>query len=146
MEIFFNVFYTCQHVSERIHGSFASLLSHLLLLGLSPQQASYITKTTNNPTTYARNRKNAEIINRMALLTINLSSGPGGGGEGTSFKRLKGRCRWMGSHFYDRIDHIGVAFSIELLKWVRTLYIIGFLEVGQFFIFTVSKRNRMFVL
>ena len=79
MEIFFNVFYTCQH-SERIHGSFASLLSHLLLLGLSPQQASYITKTTNNPTTYARNRKNAEIINRMALLTINLSSGPGGGG------------------------------------------------------------------
>ena len=52
----------------------------------------------------------------------------------------------MGSHFYDRIDHIGVAFSIELLKWVRTLYIIGFLEVGQFFISTVSKRNRMFVL
>ena len=52
----------------------------------------------------------------------------------------------MGSHFYDWIDHIGVAFSIELLKWVRTIYIIGFLEVGQFFIFTVSKRNRMFVL
>ena len=52
----------------------------------------------------------------------------------------------MGSHFYDRIDHIGVAFSVELLKWVRTLYIIGFLEVGQFFIFKVSKRNRMFVL
>ena len=52
----------------------------------------------------------------------------------------------MGSHFHDLIDHIGVAFSIELLKWVRTLYIIGFLEVGQFFIFTVSKRNRMFVL
>ena len=81
----------------------------------------------------------------MALLIINLSSGPGGGG-GYVFKRLKGRCRWMGSHFYDRIDHIGVAFSIELLKWVRTLYIIGFLEVGQFSIFTVSKRNRMFVL
>ena len=80
----------------------------------------------------------------MALLTTNVSSGPGG--EGTSFKRLKGKCRLMGSHFYDRIDHIGVAFSIELLKWVRTLYIIGFLEVGQFFIFTVSKRNRMFVL
>ena len=51
----------------------------------------------------------------------------------------------MGSHFHDLIDHIGVAFSIELLKWGRTLYIIGFFEVGQFFIFTGSKRNRMFV-
>ena len=27
----------------------------------------------------------------------------------------------MGSHFHDLIDHIGVAFSIELLKWGRTL-------------------------
>ena len=27
----------------------------------------------------------------------------------------------MGSHFHDRIDHIGVAFSIKLLKWGRTL-------------------------
>ena len=77
----------------------------------------------------------------MAFLTINVSSDPGGG-EGTSFKRLMGTCRWMGSHVYDWIDHIGVALSIELLKWFRTLYIIGFLEVGQFFIFTVSKRNR----
>ena len=25
-------------------------------------------------------------------------------------------CRWMGSHFHDRIDYNGVAFSIELLE------------------------------
>ena len=29
-------------------------------------------------------------------------------------------CRWMGSHFHDWIDYNGVAFSIELLEWVRT--------------------------
>ena len=29
-------------------------------------------------------------------------------------------CCWMGSHFHDRIDKNGVAFSIELLQWGRT--------------------------
>ena len=52
----------------------------------------------------------------------------------------------MGSHFHDLIDHIGVAFSIELLKWGMGSHIFGFLGVRLFFIFTVSKRNRMFVL
>ena len=43
-------------------------------------------------------------------------SGEGGGG-GTSYKRLMGMCRWMGSHFHDWIDYNGVAFfSIELLE------------------------------
>ena len=37
-----------------------------------------------------------------------------------SYKRLMGMCRWMGSHFQDRIDYNGVAFSIELLEWGRT--------------------------
>ena len=27
--------------------------------------------------------------------------------------------RWMGSHFHDRIDYNGVAFSTELLEWDR---------------------------
>ena len=45
------------------------------------------------------------------------SRGRGGGG-GTSYKRLMGMCRWMGSHFHDWIDYNGVAFfSIESLEW-----------------------------
>ena len=49
-------------------------------------------------------------------------------------------CRWMGLHFYYWIDYHGVAFSIELLEWGLIL------GVRQFFVFTVSKRTRMFVL
>ena len=30
-------------------------------------------------------------------------------------------CRWMGWNFYDWSDHNGVAFSIELPEWGRTL-------------------------
>ena len=52
-------------------------------------------------------------------------------------------CRWMGSHFHDWIDCNGVAFSIELLEWGCTF---SYSLVRQFFIFTVSKRTRMFVL
>ena len=52
-------------------------------------------------------------------------------------------CRWMGSHFHDWIDYNGVAFSIELLEWGRKFSD----SWGKtFFIFTVSKRTRMFVL
>ena len=29
------------------------------------------------------------------------------------YKRLMEMSRWMGSHFYDRIDYNGVAFTIE---------------------------------
>ena len=53
-------------------------------------------------------------------------------------------CRWMGSHFFDWIDYNGVAFSIALLEWGRTFS--DFLEVRQFFSFTVTKRTRMLVL
>ena len=53
-------------------------------------------------------------------------------------------CRWMGSHFHDWIGYNGVAFSIKLLEWGRTFF--GFLVVRQSFIFTASKRARMFVL
>ena len=35
------------------------------------------------------------------------------------YKRLMGKCRWMGSHFHDWI-HNGVTFSIELLEWGHT--------------------------
>ena len=34
-------------------------------------------------------------------------------------------CRRMGLHFYDWIDHNGVAFSIELLEWRTHFRIFG---------------------
>ena len=53
-------------------------------------------------------------------------------------------CRWMGSHFHDWNDFNGVVFSMELLEW--RLHIFGFWGVRQFFIFTVNKHTRTFVL
>ena len=66
---------------------------------------------------------------------------PGGGGL-LPYKRLMGMCRWMGSHFHDWTDYKGVAFSIELLEWGRTFSDFWGREL---FIFTVSKRTRIFV-
>ena len=44
---------------------------------------------------------------------------------------------WMGSHFHDWIDYIGVTFSTELLELGRTFsYLLGY---GHFFILTVKK-------
>ena len=42
-------------------------------------------------------------------------------GEGwvLPYKRLIGMCRWMRSHFHNRSDYNGVAFSIDLLEWDR---------------------------
>ena len=40
-------------------------------------------------------------------------------------------CRWMGSHFHDRSDYNGVAFSIDLLEWG-----------GKFSDFGVSKDSK----
>ena len=46
---------------------------------------------------------------------------------GLSYKRLLRMCRWMGSHFHDRSDYNGVAFSIELLdKKIGSLLFINF--------------------
>ena len=52
---------------------------------------------------------------------------------------------WMGSHFHDYIDYNGGTFSIELLvkNEVAHFRIFG---LRKFFILTVSKRTRMFVL
>ena len=44
---------------------------------------------------------------------------PLGEGGGLPYKRLIGMCRWMGSHFHDWSDYNGVAFSKDLLEWVR---------------------------
>ena len=52
-------------------------------------------------------------------------------------------CRWMGSHFHDRIDFNGVTLSRVTVTGLRICLIFG---VRQFFILTVSKRSRMFVL
>ena len=54
-------------------------------------------------------------------------------------------CRWMGSHFYDWIDYNGVAFSTDRVTRMGS-HIFGFFGVRQFFIFTVRKGTRMFVL
>ena len=50
----------------------------------------------------------------------------------------------MESHFYDWINCNGVAFAMELPEWGRSFSF--FLGVRRFFVFTVSKRARMFVL
>ena len=47
-----------------------------------------------------------------------------------------GLCRWMGLHFHVWIDYNGIAFPRRLLEW----------GLRKFFIFTVRKRTRMFVL
>ena len=52
--------------------------------------------------------------------------------------------RWMGSHSHDWMDYHGLAFSKELLEWGRTFS--DFWGKPVQFIFTVSKRTRMFVL
>ena len=52
--------------------------------------------------------------------------------------------RWMGSHFHDWIDYNKAEFSIEFSYYNGVAP--GFLGVTQYFIFTVSKRTRMFVL
>ena len=60
-------------------------------------------------------------------------------GEGVlPYKRLMGKCRWMGSNFHDWIDYNGVAFLIEFLEWVTHFRIFG---VRKIFIFAVSKRT-----
>ena len=51
-------------------------------------------------------------------------------------------CRWMGSHFHDWTDYNGVAFSKELLEWGRTF---SDFWGEELFIFTVSRRTRIFV-
>ena len=49
-------------------------------------------------------------------------------------------CRWMGSHFHDWIDYDGRG------RIFNRVLDFGFFGVRLFFIFTVSKRTRMFVL
>ena len=51
---------------------------------------------------------------------VNQASAPG---SALLYKRPMRMCRWMGSHFHDWIDYIGVAFSVELLEWVENFLI-----------------------
>ena len=62
------------------------------------------------------------VVNRSSP-SILVCGGGGGGGVG---------------------NYNGVIFSIDLLEWGRTFS--EFWGVGKFFIFTVSKCTRMFVL
>ena len=84
---------------------------------------------------------NALVFGRLLFHRV----GPRGRRGGIlPYKRLMGMCRWMRSHFHDWIDYDGFAFLIELLEWGRTFS--DFRGVRQFFIFTVRKGTRMFVL
>ena len=70
---------------------------------------------------------------------------PGGVGEGVPpYKRLVGMFCWMGSHFRDWIDYNRGHIFNRVTRMGS--HIFGFFGVRQFFIFTVSKRTRMFVL
>ena len=57
----------------------------------------------------------------MSIIIKNILFLQSGGGGVLPYKRLISMCRWMGSHFHDWIDYNGVAFSIELLEWGRTI-------------------------
>ena len=61
---------------------------------------------------------------REHRIILYVGKGPGGGGV-LPYKRLMGMCRWMESHFHDRIDYNGVVFSTELhvLEWGLTYLI-----------------------
>ena len=67
---------------------------------------------------------------------------PRGGGV-LPYKRLMGCAAGWGRILTTGLTIIGVAFSIELLKWIAHFKILG---VRKFFILTVNKRTRMFVL
>ena len=51
-------------------------------------------------------------------------------------------CRWMGLHFQEWIDNNGVAFKRVTRMGSRIFW----RKTDSFFIFTVGKRTRMFVL
>ena len=69
---------------------------------------------------------------------------PGEGGGRTSLYEANNGDASLDGVAFSRLDHIGVAFSIELLEYgVAHFLIFG---VRQFFIFTISKRTRMFFL
>ena len=72
-------------------------------------------------------------VNLRSYLRANFNKlDTGGGGGGCSFVFTTG------------VTNNEVAFSTVLLEWARIFS--DFFRVGQFFIFTVSKRTRMFVL
>ena len=53
-------------------------------------------------------------------------------------------CCWIGWHFHDWIDYNGVAFSIELLEWGRTVGHFGGqkIQVGKWEDFYYIKFNK----
>ena len=57
-------------------------------------------------------------VSSPIVFTQNGGPSEPGAGRALPHKRLMGMCRWMESHFHDRIDYNGVPFSIALLEWV----------------------------
>ena len=69
---------------------------------------------------------------------------PCGGWVVLPYKRLMEMSRLVGSHFHDWIDYNGVAFSESFFRMGSNIFC--FFGVRQFFIFTVCKGTRIFVL
>ena len=80
------------------------------------------------------------ILENPIFISVNVSMS---GWGILPYKRLMEMYQWVGSHFHNWVDQNG-AFSIELLEWGRTFS--DFWTGKIDFIFTVSKRTRMFVL
>ena len=91
------------------------------------------TTTCTKPLASSTNHEMYHLYGASCSLTK-----PGGGV--LPYKRVMGMCRWMGSHFHDWIDYDGRG------RIFNRVIAFGFFGVRLFFIFTVSKRTRMFVL
>ena len=66
---------------------------------------------------------------------------PGGGGA-LPINGLMGMCRWMGSHFHDRTDYNGAAFSSTFYRVTRMgSHFSGILRVRKFWQVVIYKRK-----
>jgi len=55
-------------------------------------------------------------------------------------------CRWMGSHFLDRIDFNGVTFSVESVEWACTFFELLGLENSGVKIRLAVKKLFVFLI
>ena len=66
----------------------------------------------------------------------------GGGGGALPINGLMGMCRWMGSHFHDRTDYNGAAFSSIFYRVTRMgSHFCGILRVRKIWQVVIYKRK-----
>ena len=72
----------------------------------------------------------------------NAGRGGGGGGGALPINGLMAMCRWMGSHFHDRTDYNGVAFSSIFYRVTRMgSHFCGILRVRKICQVVIYKRK-----